>query len=213
MIFWFLAAIITAGLCLVMLAPLNRAPRVSTALLAAVPVAAMGLYLHLGNPDMPDQPLAGRDQSEWQQHNRALAAADQLARALAEDSSNLEGWALLGQTWSVLGRHGDAAQAFGRAAALAPERPALAIAQVEAMIAVEDGLVTTDTSRIIDRLNRDHPDLPGSQFYRGLQLWQAGDMQAAVQLWRDLRAQASGDELWLESLNRRLAAAQELSGS
>lgn len=213
MMFWMFAAVITATLCLVILAPLKRAPKLSTGLLVLVPLAAMGLYLHLGNPDMPDQPLAQRDQTQWQQHNRALTAADQLARQLAEDDDNLAGWALLGQTWSLLGRHGDAAQAFGRAAALAPDKPALAIAQVEAMIAVEDGLVTRDASRIIDRLNRDHPDLPGSQFYRGLQLWQAGDMQAAVTLWRDLRAQATGDEPWLASLDRRLAAASSLSGS
>ncbi|MEO0391791.1 MAG: tetratricopeptide repeat protein [Pseudomonadota bacterium] len=211
--FWVVAALVTAAVCIVVIAPFKRAPRLSTALMVLIPVATMGLYLWWGNSDMPDQPLASRDQMALQQHNQALAAADQLARQLADDPQNLEGWALLGQTWSALGRHGDAAQAFGRAAALAPERPALAIAQVEAMIAVEDGLMTVEASRIVDRLNRDHPDLPGAQFYRGLQRWQAGAMDEAVAVWQALRREARGDEAWLPSLNRRLAAAQALSGS
>jgi cytochrome c-type biogenesis protein CcmH len=210
MVFWIIAACLSAFVCAVVAAPLARFNRLSWLMIAGVPLAAMGLYLQLGNPSLPDQPLANRDQAALQEHGRALAAADQLARQLAEDPDNIAGWTLLGQTWRILGRHGDAAQAFARAANLAPDNVTLQLARLEAMIAVEDGLISADAGRLIDRLMAVDPDDPGTRFYRGLQQWQAGDLAGAVAGWRALRADAVGDEPWLPTLERRLATVQSL---
>ena len=86
MMFWVVAALVTAAVCIVVIAPFKRAPRLSTALMVLIPVATMCLYLWWGNPDMPDQPLASRYQMALQHHNQALAAADQLARQLVNDT-------------------------------------------------------------------------------------------------------------------------------
>ncbi len=210
MMFWIVAATLSALVCAIIAAPLVRFNRLSAAVVIGVPLLAMGMYLYLGNPSMPDQPLAGRDQSALARNSNALAAADQLARQLAADPDNLAGWTLLGQTWRLLGRHGDAAQAFSRAATLEPENVTLQLARLEAMIAADDGQIGDEAGRLIDRLGRDFPDVPGTRFYHGLQLWQAGDLEAAVAEWRALRADAVGDEPWLQTLERRLATVETL---
>ncbi|MBV6631703.1 MAG: hypothetical protein KI792_01575 [Alphaproteobacteria bacterium] len=206
---WIAAAVISALVCAVVAAPLKRQKTASMVIIATVPLAAIGIYLWAGNPDLPDQPLAGRDQGFLNQQAMMVAAAEEMAANLGNERGDAAGWALLGQAWAQLQRHRDAAAAFARAADLSGGNTALRLAQLEALIASEEGLVTPEAIDLIDDILRVEPDQQGARFYAGLALWQAGKLDAARERWEALLAEANGDEPWLPGLRDRLGTTDQ----
>lgn len=202
---WITAAALTAVVCAVVAAPLREQKRASMAIIAAMPLAAIGIYLWTGNPDLPDQPLADRDPAQLNQQAMMVAAAEELAASLQDTPEDAAGWALLGQAWARVSRHRDAAAAFERAAALTDGNTALRLAQLEALIANEDGLVTPEAIDLIDSILTQDPDQQGARFYAGLALWQGGKLDAARERWQILLDEAEGNEPWLPGLRQRLA--------
>ncbi|MEM6902026.1 MAG: hypothetical protein AAF556_02145 [Pseudomonadota bacterium] len=205
---WIAAAVIAALVCAVLVAPLRRQKLASLVIVALVPVAAIGLYLWFGNPNLPDQPLADRDPAALNQRQTMLAAAQEMAASLGDQAEDAAGWALLGQAWARLERHRDAAAAFAKAAELSGGNLALNLAELEAIIASEDGLVTPEAIDLIDQILTTDPTQQGARFYSGLALWQAGKLEAARAQWQTLLAEAEGDEPWLPGLRQRLGEAQ-----
>ena len=54
MMFWFIAALLAAAVTAILLTPLIRPhKKLAFCLLAGIPLAALGLYLLLGNPNLP----------------------------------------------------------------------------------------------------------------------------------------------------------------
>ena len=204
--FWVLAAVLCAVCTAVLLAPLRQFRWLSGGLMVALPLLSLALYGYGGHPDLPDQPLATRDTSLRDQRQLALNAALRLADRLKTDPQDLPGWALLGQSWLVLGHPQAAADAFERAAALASgdRQNTLKLAEIEALVTADDGEIGARARTLIAELRDRAPDLPAVRYYQGLSLWQAGEMAGARKIWQALRDQARGDEPWLPLLDRRL---------
>ena len=83
---------------------------------AAIPLLALGVYLVTGNPGaiapQPDPHAVTAQQLE--------GMVDRLVARLREEPDDVEGWKLLGRSYSVLGRFPEAADAYAKAAARAP---------------------------------------------------------------------------------------------
>lgn len=117
---WFVFAILTAVGALYMFAPLAQAGKLRAAygLTALFGGLALGLYLWLGNPDLPPAPAAPRQTAQKAALAQIAAGADKLRQALAADPGDAQGWALLAKSESALGHDEAAAVAYDRAAAL-----------------------------------------------------------------------------------------------
>jgi cytochrome c-type biogenesis protein CcmH len=204
--FWIAAAALTALCCTVLIAPLAGRKRLALVVMILVPLSAMGLYLQLGNPDLPDQPLAGRDSTAREMRAGMFAAATELEQRLDEGEADPAAWTLLGQTWLKLEQPTRAADAFGRAAEQAPGEAAttLRLAQLEALAAAGDGRLDERAQAVLATLERQAPAQAGVRYYKGVSLWQAGRMQEAQAIWQKLEAEAAGDESWLPMLRERL---------
>lgn len=94
-----------------------------------VPIAALGLYLQVGDP----QAAARLAQSDELGHGagqmRVESMVDGLAQRLQADPGNLPGWVMLARSYEVMERYVDADQAYQRAIALAVEQDAGALEQ------------------------------------------------------------------------------------
>ena len=95
-LFWAISGVVAAGLGYWLSAPLLREAdrRAALSVLGIVPLLALGIYLYLGNPDMPDAPLAPRLAGDLEDLPPAaiLARLENELRARPEDA---EGWRLL----------------------------------------------------------------------------------------------------------------------
>ena len=194
-----------------------RERRLAAALIAvAVPVGAVALYLNVGSPGVPDQPLAerrataGASQGASQDGGNA-ASMEQLAEGLAgrlrENPDDLNGWQLLGRSYVEMQRYAEAADAYRRALEVGGERPDIVADYAEALVFAAGAVVTPEALDIFtalaeaDRLN------PIARYYLGLAQAQKGDVRGALQAWVDLRAISPPPAPWLAAVERQIAAA------
>jgi len=198
----------------------------AVAVALAVPVAAGLLYLELGRPDLPSQPLAERSDvpraaarmaatgqnpaSNPGQTQEGLASVEQmvgnLEQRMQEEPENFEGWMLLGRSYSVMDRFGDAARAYEKAAALpeAQTDPAAHMQLGEALVFSSSGVVTEEASLAFRRVLTIDPEHPGAKYYLALARGQAGDLQGAYDGWLALAQGSPSDAPWMPALLERL---------
>ncbi|MCW5731122.1 MAG: c-type cytochrome biogenesis protein CcmI [Alphaproteobacteria bacterium] len=187
----------------------------AVALAVLVPAAGMLVYLRLGQPELPAQPLAARHAAEAHQAAEADRAqggqiADLVGRLearLEREPGDVQGWALLGRSYLMLERPADAVGAFARAASLDPNDPDIAMGHAESQVFAARGMVTPKADEEFRRTLKLDPRHPGARYYLALARAQAGDMQGAYDGWLDLRRDTAPDAPWKAALEARLAEA------
>jgi cytochrome c-type biogenesis protein CcmH len=131
-----------------------------------------------------------------------------LAAKLAASPDDPAGWQRLGRSYMVLNQPKDAAEAYARAAALAPGDAAAALGRAEALLAIDGDAAplsrdTVDAFRKVLALDADQPE---GLYYLGLAASQRGDTDEARQLWQRLlgRLDPAGSDA--AEVGKRLAA-------
>ncbi|MEO1251846.1 MAG: c-type cytochrome biogenesis protein CcmI [Pseudomonadota bacterium] len=164
-------------------------------LIAAAPVAALALYMGIGGPAATDAPPAGVITAGVAAPGAGQATADgqsaasvgesirQLASRLEQSPNDLEGWILLAESYAATGQFLQAASAYDRATALAPERADLLAALGETRIVANNGIVDTGALEPLEQALALDPDEPRARFYRALRTYQGGDARAALDDW------------------------------
>jgi cytochrome c-type biogenesis protein CcmH len=161
---------------------------------ACLPIFALLVYLRLGTPWLPDEPIASRA-TEPRPPDIARMVAGLEAR-LEQQPNDAEGWLMLGRSRMVLRDPEAAATAYRRALALEPGSAAAVAGLGESLTAAAKGVVTPEAQKLFERLATLAPDEPRAGYYLGLAAAQAGDDNAAVEHWRRLLAQAPSDAPW-----------------
>lgn len=100
-------------------APARTSWPVAIAAMVLLPAAAVGIYVTLQGGFW--QQLQANPAASGAPPVDPAAMVARLEARLAKDGSDPEGWRRLGRAYVVLGRPADARQAYGRAAALAPD--------------------------------------------------------------------------------------------
>src|SRR5262249_34387179 len=186
----------------VSLAPWRRR-FIAVAALVALPVGAVALYLALGFPSLPDQPLAARNNGP---ENRSIAAlVGQVEDRLEHNPQDGRGWEVLGPVYMRLGRFDDAVKARRNALRLLGASPTREGDLGEALVAAANGVVTADAKAAFDRaLALDAQD-PRAKFFTGVAAQQDGRNDEAATIWRELLAQAPADAPWTNVVRQSLA--------
>ena len=191
-----------------------RAGALAVGVALLLPLLAVPIYLHLGMPEMPDRPLAQR-QDVLEEH-AAMARfedmAERLASRLKAAPDDIQGWKLLARTFAVLERHGESAEAYRRATALDPADGSLLSLLGEALIFEAKGEVTPEAVQVFDRVLLLDPMDAAARFYRALAFAQAGDAESAYEGWLALAKDASADVPWRDMLMANLESAAKRLG-
>ncbi|WEQ52365.1 c-type cytochrome biogenesis protein CcmI [Komagataeibacter oboediens] len=135
-----------------------------TAALIVLPVAAVGLYLTVGHPSLPAQPLAPRLVALQHEDHRNDAIIDRLRDQLkqipAGDPSLFQGYVLLGQAEAGRDHYAAAAQAW-RSAIEQRFDPEVAARAAEAQMMADGGHISPETADLYRRaLDAAPPDAP-----------------------------------------------------
>ena len=177
-----------------------------------LPVAAGGLYLEFGTPELPGLPFAERVQpnaaAKGPTTAEITAMVAKIERRLAEEPGKLEGWIILTTAYLRLGREAEAEAALDRALGLTagdkPRAASIAVNYAEAVVAMNNGQVVPRALAAFTRALGLVPGLPAAGYYLGLEQLQAGDRAGALATWRKLVASAPKDAPWLPGLEKRI---------
>ncbi|MFC4351855.1 c-type cytochrome biogenesis protein CcmI [Fodinicurvata halophila] len=181
------------------------------ALLVILPLGSVSLYLWLGQPGLPGQPLAQRGEEVQQQRDIAEMVEGLRAR-LEENPEDLRGWEMLGRSYGVLGRWDEAAKAYREALSRSEgPRPGLQSALGEALVTINQGRVSPEAERAFDAALEANPQDARARFYKALALEQGGDPRAALDRWIALAEDTPESAGWRPMLMQQISAtAQEL---
>ncbi|MFH1602559.1 MAG: c-type cytochrome biogenesis protein CcmI, partial [Pseudomonadota bacterium] len=104
-------------------APSERSKTAAIAVVIAVPLVSVLLYLALGNLQGldPAQVSAQQGASHQLTKEQIESMAARLAQRLESTPDDAEGWIMLARTYNALGRYGEAAAAFAKAEAKFPQ--------------------------------------------------------------------------------------------
>lgn len=176
---------------------------IAVAALVALPFGAVALYLALGFPGLPDQPLAARAVGP---ENRSIAAlVAQVEDRLERNPQDGRGWEVIGPVYMRLGRFDDAVRARRNALRLLGATAAREGDLGEALVAAANGIVTAEAKAAFDRaLALDAGD-PRAKFFTGVAAQQDGKTAEAAAIWNDLLAHAPANAPWANVVRQSLA--------
>lgn len=175
-------------------APQRATARLAAALVAVVvPVVGFGIYVLLGQPNLPDQPFSGRKGQMAQMQGQAdmiKAMVAQLSARLEKEPNDGKGWAMLGRSLRVMGETEKSQAAYRKAVALLPgdaevrlEYGALLLSQVP-----QGGPLPPEFARLMREVVAVDPKNPDALYFSGLAEAQAGNAAKARDLWTRLLA-------------------------
>ena len=189
----------------------GSSPLLAAILLAVLPSAAIVLYLHLGNPLALWQP---EDSGHGHDDARATSAAqvegmvNQLAQRLRREPDDAEGWILLARSYTALERHADAALAYARAIALAPNEADLRADYADVLASIDGGRLNGIAFEQIARALALDPDQPKALALAASAAVERGDAADAVRYWEHLQLLLPPDSRTAERVAANLAQAR-----
>ncbi|MBO9649803.1 MAG: c-type cytochrome biogenesis protein CcmI [Variovorax sp.] len=170
-------------------APNRPSPLLAAALLALLPSAAIVLYLHLGNPIAlweASDPDHGHEGAGAPSAAQIEGMVNQLAQRLRSEPDDLEGWVTLARSYAALERPGDAAMAYAKAVALAPDEASLRADYADVLASVEGGVLNGLAFAQIQRALALDPDQPKALALSAGAAMERGDTQEALRQWQHL---------------------------
>ena len=177
--------------------------RVLAAVIAvALPALAVPIYLQLGSPGVPDQPLSARAPAV--PDGDTAQAIEALAARLAERPDDAQGWAQLGRELMIARRYDDAVAALERATTQSEPDPATVSLYGEALVLAADGFVTEGARGVFNSVLADNPADPRARFYMALGSYQSGRREQALADWLALAADSPADAPWMQEVEARI---------
>ncbi|RUX74760.1 c-type cytochrome biogenesis protein CcmI [Mesorhizobium sp. M7A.F.Ca.US.006.04.2.1] len=186
----------------------GRAPAtarlVATVAVLAVPLVSWGLYVKLGSPDLPSQPL-----SERLAKNPADSSVDELvARAeahLAANPTDGRGWDVLAPVYLRMQRFSDAADAYRNAIRLDGDSAVRQAGLGEAIAGAAGGIVSADAQDAFEAALKLDPANAKASFYLAMALAQEGRAKEATTAWQAMLGRLPPDSPWRGAVEQALA--------
>src|SRR5215831_6460748 len=184
--------------------PARRRRAVAIVALVLLPLGATGLYLALGSPLLPDQPLAPRlAAARGNQSVDTLIV--QVEAHLERNPEDGRGWEVIAPVYLRLGRFDDAVKPRRNALRLNGTTAEREAAFGEVLVFAANGVVTAEAKAAFERAVALDANGVQARYFLGLAAEQDGDRTQAAATWRALIEAAPPDAPWLDLLRRALA--------
>jgi cytochrome c-type biogenesis protein CcmH len=171
--------------------------------LVVMPLGVGGLYLKVGSPDLPGQPLLARAADVPNQSIDRLVL--QVEAHLEANPEDARGWEVIAPVYLRLGRFDDAVKARRNLLRLTGESAERQADLGEALVGTANGVVTAEARAAFERaVVLDAQDVKG-RYFLGLAAAQDGHRADAVSIWRAMVESAPKDAPWLGFVRQELA--------
>lgn len=177
--------------------------RLRAAVVLILPIVSIGLYVALGAPDMPSQPLAARMENPGHDMGILVAKAE---RHLVDNPDDGKGWDVLAPIYLNTMQIDQAEKAFRNAIRLLGPSPARLDGLAETLINASDGTVSDDARKALEASLAIEPTNPHAKFYIALSLEQAGKTTEAKAAFEALAKESLAGAPWLPAVNEHIAS-------
>jgi cytochrome c-type biogenesis protein CcmH len=175
----------------------------AVAVLIALPAIAAALYLTLGSPELPGQPIASR--AAPPQDGSLDNLVTQVETHLERNPQDGRGWEVVAPVYLRLGRFEDAVKARRNALRLNGANADREADLGEALMAAGNGIVTDEAKAAFERALTHAAKHLKARFFLGVAARQDGQTAAAAAIWRDMLADARPDSPWAPTVRQALA--------
>ncbi len=187
--------------------------RILTMIIAIlVPVGGLVVYLSVGQPDLPGQPLAERSLQQGEDPVKLIAQIDDIRGRLKQTKDDLDRWVMVGEAYEKLGQPRQAVETFRVAKQISPDDAGISAALGEALINADGGAVGEEAKTLFQSIPQDSESQPEARYYLALASAQAGDMKTALRGWQSLLSDSPADAPWIEPTRQRIASAAQAMG-
>ncbi|HMK80569.1 MAG TPA: c-type cytochrome biogenesis protein CcmI [Xanthobacteraceae bacterium] len=176
----------------------------AAAALIALPLIAATLYLRLGSPNLPGQPIASRANEPLQSRSLDALIAQVEAR-LEKNPEDGRGWEVIAPVYMRLGRYDDAVKARRNALRLNGASADREADLGEALLGAANGVVTAEAKAAFDRALVQDPNNPKARFFLGVAAQQDGQRDKAAAIWKELLKDAPPNAPWIGMVREGLA--------
>lgn len=174
------------------------------AALIAVPVIAAGLYLALGSPLLPGQPLASRTAVPVQNRSLDALIADVEAR-LEKNPEDGRGWDVIAPVYMRLGRFEDAVRARRNSLRINGTTAEREADLGESLMAAANGVLTDDAKAAFERsVGLDATNIK-ARYFLGVAAYQEGQKEKAAAMWRQILPDIRPGSPWIGLVREALA--------
>ena len=162
---------------------------VALSLIVAIPILAFLLYWFMGNPLAITHPAAvtteGKGSADYD--HQTLAGLDTLTERLKQrmeqNPNDGSGWALLARSYVELGRHGEAATAFEKAASIIPDDAQLLVDYADAVAMAQGRKLEGKPEELIKRALALDPRNVKGLMLAGTIAYERKDFSSALKQW------------------------------
>ena len=179
--------------------------------LSAALALGIGLYLHLGRPELIATPPSTAAKAPTA--DEIEAGIQRLAEHLASDPNDLQGWKLLARSLLATGQPERAATAFEFAIKLAPDDLDLKGSLAQALAETQKGSLQGRPVAIVTEILQRDPAHPTGLWLAGLAAAEQKDIAKAVGYWQKLKTLLPADSEDHRAIEQYIARVQGLAES
>ncbi len=182
--------------------------RALAAISLALPAVALGTYLGLGSPQLPQQPHATQTERspEGQRVESMVARVEERLRTHPEDGA---GWDVIAPVYLRQQKYHDAVFAFQQALRLNGASAARLEGLGEAMVLRDNGRVDERARMAFTRALEQNPESLKARFWLAMGDEQAGDLEKAMAGYRKILEATPQGAPWRAMVGTRLAMVQQ----
>jgi cytochrome c-type biogenesis protein CcmH len=168
-----------------------------------VPLVAFAVYFWIGNPGAIQQTVE-HDVSVAQ----IEAMVDRLAARMRENPGDVDGWQLLARSYGVLGRFQDAANAYEKAASLAPRDAQLLADYADALAMARGRRLEGEPEKLIQRALQADPNNLKALALAGTAAYERKDYAGAAAHWQRMLPHVAPDSEDARSIQQNINEAR-----
>ena len=186
--------------------------RIAVVLAAGLPMLAIGLYLAVGAPFVPDQPFAARTTLPTPETAKVEDLIQAVELKLHQNPEDGQGWDVIGPVYMKQGRFQEAADAFANATRILGETTRRLAGFAESTVLANDGIVTEPARSAYEKLRKLEPARIEPRFWLALAKEQDGRLDAAMAEFQALLKDAPADATWQPMVIERIDTVREKLG-
>jgi cytochrome c-type biogenesis protein CcmH len=145
----------------------------------AIPLLALGVYFTVGSPRTIE-----REAEHMVTAQQIEAMVARLAAKLRESPDDIDGWRLLGRSYAALGRFGESADAYAKAAVLAPRDAQLLADFADALAMARGQSLQGEPEKLLLRALEIEPTNLKALALAGTAQYERKDFKGAANTWR-----------------------------
>lgn len=187
--------------------PAGRGRWMIPVLVLCVPLFSLGVYFQLSDPDVLAK--AEAQQQADASLDTVRQAIPQIIARLKQRPDDVEGWLMLGKSYSFVQDYRQAAQVYAKLDQLSPDQPVFLLLHAEALAMVHNGMLAGDAAQLVFKAVKLDPGNRDGLWMAAIASLEAENQAQALAYLRQLEALLPADAEAMTKIRQMIA---ELAG-